>query len=123
MKFDTIVKERANQRAQARLDAFQKAVIAAARTLTGANGGYPSQMFDDGDANNSRNAIKLFNRSLLEAMLTKPGERRWPARFWREEEELVTKELLSTMDEMQRALIAAKAPRDADEAQPREEEL
>ena len=121
MKFDTIVKERANKRTQARIRAFQEAVIKAARTLTRETGGYPHHTFDEGGSSNNNAKRKLLNRSLLETMLAPPEDRRWPVSFWREEEDLVSKELLSEMDEMQRAIIASKTPRDADEAQPCEE--
>jgi len=50
-----------------------------------------------------------YNREILKHMLddnTINFNKGWPSVIWREEEERVSKELLSMMDEMQKALIA-----------------
>lgn len=111
-RFDSIVKARANQRAQQKIEAFRASVNAAVKALgiktpTGYyNGWQPSSIKED---------LKNVLDNVAAGMYCNPGEASsanpltactWPAAIWRSEEEAVQKELLATMDEMQKALIA-----------------
>jgi len=118
MNFDTLVKERANKRTQAKIKTFRETVTAAAQALTGHKGGYPDKLFVEvGEQYGDSHTFSVLHRSLLAQMLTPPKDRGWPASLWRTEEELVSKDLFATMDEIQKALVAAKTPRPEDEEQ------
>lgn len=104
-KFDAIVKARANERVQARIQQFRKDVREAVKKLSPAllsdyakplHVGAEEKVFKGGDLDNNRTVV---------AYLTGRADV-LPAVLWRKEEEAVSKELLATMDEMQKALIA-----------------
>jgi len=117
MKFDMIVKERANQRAQAKIKVFKTAVIKAVQDLLGEANHTTRNFFGCVGAQYGKDhARSIIRRSLLETMLTPESDHKWPPSLWRAEEEMVSKELLETMDEMQQAVVAASTPRDEDEA-------
>ena len=118
MKFDTLVKERANQRVQAKIATFKAAVSNAVKTLIGIELGYEID-FDLTDPTRRKSDFErqTYSRSMLESLMTtNNNERHWPSRLWTEEEDAVSKELLETMDEMQKSVVTASPPRNADEA-------
>lgn len=101
-KFAEIVTKRANERVQVRLKTFKEQVYTAFRNLMGETGLRPS-----GEGN--KKDKEDYNRAILQQMLEQKTigiTEAWPKVIWKEEEECVTKELLSMMDEMQKALIA-----------------
>jgi len=107
-KFDEIVKNRADERAAVRIHRFKSTVMAACKELVGANRGlvgttpYEKEWYPD--------FKKIL--SILASDNTKKG---WPSTIWKEETEAVTKELLSIMDEMQKALMAGKPTADGEQ--------
>lgn len=111
-KFAEIVTKRANERAQEKIRIFEKKIKSALTELTGTYLLYLSG--EDKYKNDGRDDSA--NRIILERMLEasdvcfKSG---WPSLIWRAEEKAVTEELLSMMDEMQKALLA-KAPNEDD---------
>jgi molecular chaperone GrpE (heat shock protein) len=92
-KFDKIVENRAVERTREKISNFKRQLSDAVRELT--NGSVsPAQI---GGFWSTQSAKELF---------TALDTNRWPACLWDQERELVTKELLSVMDEMQKALVA-----------------
>lgn len=99
--FDRIVKNRADERVKGKLSAFRDAFATAFSRLTGA--GFVSK---DASDDNS-----LANWKILNDMVAKGGPnnlKEWPKYLWDIEEGKVRSELLSVMDEMQKALLAPK---------------
>jgi len=99
-KFLELVSKRAHQNVQRKIDKFKSTIVEAFEELTG----------DRYVAKNSDNAVILHNMLEDESFYFQKG---WPKALWEHEENKVTKELLSTMDAMQKALIAPE-PKDAD---------
>jgi len=97
--FDTIVEARANERVQKRINAFKKEITEAVVRL---NGG---RRENRGGGQFEQPSV----RAAL-AVLTKDAgttaDKGWPVDLWKHEREDVAGELLETMDEMQKALIA-----------------
>jgi hypothetical protein len=91
--FDEIVTARANERAQSKINVFKKKIREACGELLN----YRWQ--DYGESPNTA-------RTVLQIMQTN-ATGGWPREIWEVEENLVREELLKTMDEMQKALIAA----------------
>ncbi len=87
--FDKIVEARANERVQNRIYAFTQEAFAAALKLC------------DGGVEQGR-------REVLAVAAQPYAERTWPQSLWTKERATVRKELLATMDEMQRAIVAAE---------------
>jgi len=94
--FDEIVKARANERTQAKIKAFKEAVKKACGALTGKDWyGYAQE----------KQLVPDF-RTLLTILSSDDHTTGWPTSLWEKEEDHVREELLKTMDEMQRALLA-----------------
>lgn len=94
-KFDEIIKVRANQRVQIKINNFRSTINLALQTLLGYNQRsvqYPS----------------VKEKAVIAAVLSivnpndKPED--WPSMIWENEEKAVQAELLNIMDEMQKAL-------------------
>ena len=90
--FDNIVKARANERVQAKIDLFKQEVKNACTKLFGRS----YYTHDD------------LARKLFSVMASTNLIEGWPSQLWETEEKKVTEELLSIMDEMQRAFLAAQ---------------
>jgi len=108
VKFDEIVKNRANERVQEKLKVFKRQVCSAFRNLMGEIGLRPS-------GENNEKDKEDYNRAILQRMLddnTISFKKAWPSLLWREEEVLVSKELLSMMDEMQKACLSSSPNED-----------
>ena len=95
--FDEIVKARANERTQAKIKAFKEAVKKSCFELTGKTWlGY------------DQNKVLVPDfRAVLSILSSENHTTGWPSSLWEKEEDHVREELLKTMDEMQRALLAA----------------
>ena len=96
--FDKIVEARADQRVQAKIGAFKRACVEAAQHL--GVGRFSRQ--DD------LVLCQEESRALFAVLASGEPARGWPPEIWERECEAVRKELLSTMDEFQRALLAAE---------------
>ena len=92
-----IVKARANQRAQQKIENFKSSIRGHFQQL-----GISLYTSDNG-IQGGIDAIKIYG--FLSGFDGYPG---WPRVIWDNEEELVRKELLATMDEFQKALLAAE---------------
>ena len=111
-KFDQIVEARANERVQKKIAHFQQAVISAARGLTDCRG-IPQY-----------GQMLARNKEVVALMVSGNFHKGWPKLLWENEREVVHKELLATMDEFQKALLAAEKaepgenrPQEAQDAQ------
>lgn len=123
-KFDTIVRNRANERVQARVAEFRTAVNAALRKLHRSfGGGYydgfiPNKIPEDVQTVLNNVAVGMYFQmpvgEVSNANPMKPCE--WPRILWEDEMGEVEKQLLATMDEMQKALCAPE--RSAEDAPP-----
>lgn len=92
-KFDAIVENRAVERTRARIRQFQTDINEAVITLTK---GRSRPLSNDSFWASAPWA------EICAALISN----KWPAYLWEQEREAVTKELLSVMDEMQKALVA-----------------
>jgi len=100
-KFTEIVTKRANERVQVKLAQFKKAIKHAFYELTGSD--YTTRPENrPSDRAAANNQILLHMAETFE--LDPSGN--WPSILWRQEEEKVSDELLSMMDEMQKALLS-----------------
>ena len=121
-KFNQIVKNRAKERVKEKISTFEQEVAAAFKKL------HPSLATNHCGRWNGGRAGKLvasvFNH-LLDRTVAGTGQTAdgrpsgYPGVLWEEEEEAVTKELLATLDEMQKALLA---PGDSEPAPVAQEE-
>ena len=96
--FDEIVKARGDERVQAKLKAFKETVKTACGQLWGDSywKGYDQ----------SKMLLETF-RNYLGILSSEDHTTGWPTSLWEMEEDHVREELLKTMDEMQRAFLAA----------------
>ena len=96
-KFDDIVKRRANERVQQKIINFKQEVMFAICKLEGV---HPSEC--------SAFPWETPNEFLQVIMQPRGSEKfhKWPAKLWDREEALVAGELMATMDEMSKALLA-----------------
>ena len=120
-RFDSIVRNRAHERATKRIEEFRKGIMAALAKLhpsfhaTHKNGTLPCDIKGD---------LALVVANIASGMYFQPGVAsdnslkpcEWPLILWTDEQAIVEKELLATMDEMQKALCTP-AP-SADSPQP-----
>uniref|UniRef100_A0A6M3IS40 Uncharacterized protein n=1 Tax=viral metagenome TaxID=1070528 RepID=A0A6M3IS40_9ZZZZ len=91
VKFDEIVKARANKRVQDKVVQFKRDITAALGKLTGGNYiGYAT-----------------FGQKYWEHLAKNGWATGWPPELWENEEKKVENELLAIMDEMQKALLDA----------------
>lgn len=105
-KFEELMKNRAHQNVQTKLRRFRDTMKKAFKDLTG----------EDGICSNSNCKAREVNYSILKMALDEQDfhpSNKWPRWLWEDEEEKVTAEVLSTMDEMQKMLIAPE-PKDTD---------
>ena len=96
--FDEIVKARANERTQAKIKAFKETV----KTACG-------QVLDHTywrQYGQETNLLSEF-RAVLTLLASDDHTTGWPSSLWEKEEDHVREELLKTMDEIQRAFLAA----------------
>lgn len=96
-KFRKLIESRANQRVQAKISTFRDEIEKAVSKLfedSGRESGYP------------RNEIKEKYVPAVMAAIGQVGSGKYPAILWDKEEAAVEKELLSIMDEMQKALLS-----------------
>jgi hypothetical protein len=93
--FDEIVTARANERAQDKINVFKKKIREACASLLEMS----LLGWDD--------LPPLARKALSQMIKTRNEPLCWPREIWEIEENLVREELLNTMDEMQKALIAA----------------
>jgi hypothetical protein len=93
--FDEIVKARANERVQRKIEAFREDCKRSATELIGVKYCGYSDRFDDA------------YRTLFAILASNKHTEGWPSSLWKKERELVSDELLRVMDEMQRAFLAA----------------
>lgn len=103
-RFDEIVQNRANQRVQSKVEKFKASVHAACKELTGEYGSY----------GNPFRYEKEFHAALLALIGDDKGDNKtWPKSLWAKEEQAVEKELMATLDEMSKALIAPPPSQDS----------
>jgi len=104
-KFAEIVTKRAHERVEAKLRTFKHGLHNLFSQLTG-------DTFITKDSKGARGANYAILAQMVEKECIDFGEG-WPALLWVREEEKVADELLSMMDEMQKALLAPD-PKDGD---------
>lgn len=97
-RFDAIVKARAKARVDKKIAMFKTAVFDATRVLVLGNS--PGGVLQG-------TALQKWARAPIEVLASNNVFEGWPVRLWKDEEKLVEKELLATMDEMSKALLAA----------------
>ena len=95
-KFDKLVKARANERVQEKIREFKESCGYAFQKLTNQR----SYIVSDYEMSD-------FAKAVFAVLVSKNHSKGWPQELWEQEEEKVERELLSIMDEMQKALIAA----------------
>jgi len=112
-KFDQIVKARAQQRIEARVSKFRSDVALAFQALfTGMP--YADSPFNFPSHSRSEISGQYLSKAKAQSALNglfygennQPQRITLPASFWETEEAEVSKQLLATMDEMQKALCA-----------------
>ena len=124
--FGRIVKSRANDRVQARLKVFREEMQAALKKLGFVSGGFsppnqsylikyikgtPEERLKEAAKVNSHYTEYVHNLALVTlGSVSKGGA--FPKELWRDEEAAVEKELLGTLDEMQKAILSANSPMD-----------
>ncbi len=112
-KFNQIVKNRANERVKEKIITFEREVAAAFAKLHPSLASNHCRRWAGGKA--GKRVASVFNH-LLDRTVAGTGQTAdgrpsgYPAELWQEEEEAVTKELLATLDEMQKALMAPADP-------------
>lgn len=108
-KFNQIVENRANERVKAKITVFRREVASAFEKLHPALKPNHCGAWSGGTAGNLVAAVfnDLLNRTVAGTGQTKEGRPSgYPPRLWEEEREAVSNELLATLDEMQKALMA-----------------
>jgi len=98
-KFREMVANRTNENIQEKIRKFKDTVVVALRELTGKYYSTDAENIEVLALLGKGNGINITNG--------------WPQFLWGKEQEKVTKDILSTMDTIQRAL-AAPAPKDTD---------
>lgn len=97
--FLKIVAARADERVQKRITEFKDKILSALRDLSGDTWSCDPRMTTNIDEK---------PRALLKPFLTADHKKGWPSWLWDREEKKVQEELLATMNEFQRALLAAE---------------
>lgn len=105
-KFDELVKARARQRVDAKVKRFKQEIDRAYRELTG-----ESICFE------SYNQVRKLPHAIFTVLASENHRKGWPAWLWKNEEAAVERELLSIMDEMQKALIAVSSKQEYENEQ------
>lgn len=106
-KFDTVIKNRGNERAAAKIKEFQNAILAAGERL------FPGQRHNLWNHGAPFGLLK----NVLSRLVSSEPNKDWPVEIWNVEEAAVEKELLATMDEMSKALIAPAPSADGPQPQ------
>lgn len=114
-RFDKIVENRTQERVEARIAKFREAIGQAFRDLHPNfgpkyyDGWLPDQMPEDVEQLMKilSDGAYLTQRPSSDSSYGKPHH--WPRILWEDEEDAVQKQLLATMDEMQKALCAPDA--------------
>ncbi len=109
-KFAELVTNRANERVQKKIDAFRSEIKDTFRHLTGSVYLYWGE--SDADAKEAANWKILLG--IVESRGIDEYKSDWPRLLWEKEEEIVKEEILSTMDELQKALLASTQPGEND---------
>jgi len=100
--FESAVKNRANERMQAKIEACRKAIYLAIKELCGStylgqtpwlHRSWPSE-----------------HKTILQQLASDNNREGWPTWLWEKEEKCVRAELLAVMDEMKKALLAQPMP-------------
>lgn len=94
-KFNDIVEKRANQRVNQKIENFKHAV-----------GKAISELLDYKNLSLVYHVDKKDVQNIFKNLSEKKLQTGWPSILWDREREAVSKELLSIMDEMQKALLA-----------------
>ena len=129
-RFDQIVKNRAQQRVEARLEKFRAAVGAAVKELFQGTKQGPDSYYHGWVPWHTNDDVKLVAGNVATGMYySRPKNGKpvahdnpapqcqWPRCLWEIEQAQVEKELLATMDEMQKALCAPPPAEDAPQPQ------
>lgn len=119
-KFNQIVKNRANERVKEKITVFEREVAAAFAKLHPSLASNHCTRWAGGKAGKLVASVfnHLLDRTVAGTGKTADGKPSgYPAALWQDEEEAVTKELLATLDEMQKALMAPVDPELAPVAQ------
>lgn len=95
-RFDKIVESRARERVEKNIAIFKKSCEKAAETLL-----HCTIYSGDGPAYSYR------IRGLFQVLASATHREHWPVELWHDEEKLVEKELLETLNELQKAFLAA----------------
>jgi len=103
-KFNQIITNRASERVNARIAVFERKVAEAFREI-----GIPPNYYNRWTGGNDGAAAKRVMRHLLGIAAKDGVPSGYPQKLWDEEREAVAKELLETLDEMAKALIAPPA--------------
>ena len=103
--FQKIVEARANERVQEKIRTFKKGVADILNAFSG-------RCYCD-----ENNSLTSHRRAIVAIMASEDHSKGWPKSLWENERTAVEKELLSIMDEMQKALLAA------DRSEPGENEI
>ena len=121
-RFDSVVKNRAHERATKRIEEFRKDIGSALAKL---HPSFRATYFAGTMPCRIKGDLALVVANIASGMYFQPGVAssdnplkpcEWPLILWTDEQAIVEKELLATMDEMQKALCAP-AP-SADSPQP-----
>ena len=93
--FQKIIEARANERVQEKIRTFKKGVAGLLNAFSG-------QCYND-----EKTTLTPDRRAIVSIMASEDHSKGWPKTIWENERDIVEKELLSIMDEMQKALLAA----------------
>jgi hypothetical protein len=111
-KFQKAVTNRANERVQAKVIKFKEAVSAALKVLDSKVSYH----------NSSEGVIvEKASQGYLTALILGDAYNKWPRGMWDREEALVTEEMFSMMNEVERAIMAR--PPKEDDVKPKEENV
>lgn len=123
-KFDAIVTARAHERVQAKIEKFRKQVSEA---INGLRLNTPTGYYHGFLPHDIKGDLKNVLDNVASGMYFEPGETKplkvatWPRSLWDAEEAAVQRELLATMDEMQKALCAPAPTTDGPQPTPKAE--
>lgn len=109
------IKRRADNRAQQKISRFKQDILNACQRLTEDRGSYTVNTY-------TRCMPERF-RELLAVVASGNAQQGWPAWLWEEERHRVTAEVMATMNELQKVLLAPDEPGENRPAPGPEEEL
>ena len=111
-KFDQIVSNRANERVQEKIETFRKRI---GEAVIGLGIKTPMSYYHGFLPHNIYGDLALILANVASGLYFQPGgpshdnplkPTEWPAALWERETDAVRTQLLATMDEMQKALVA-----------------